>query len=164
MTLNTALNFAIGSSKHIVLQRRKSGTLDGKSYTLLKKYIELIRSGKKTVEGRINKGSFVFAKVGDSISFYTYQGDRISCRITGVNTYSNFREMLKQEGVSNCLPGVVDIEEGVKTYHAIPNYEQNAKKYGVVALKILLEKSFSKKRKNEESDSSQPNKLRKLSD
>lgn len=120
---------------------KKVKTLDGKSFTLLKKYIDLIRSGKKTVEGRVRTGAFEFAKAGDLVSFYTYQGDRISCRVKKVKNYDTFREMLTNEGVSNCLPGLSNsnIDEAVKIYHSIPKYEEKAKAYGVVALQILVE-------------------------
>lgn len=132
-------------------------TLDGKSFTLLKKYIDLIRSGKKTVEGRVRTGSFEFAKAGDLVSFYTYRGDRISCRVQKVQKYETFRDMLINEGVSNCLPDLKDsdIEEGVKVYHSIPKYAEKAQKHGVVALKILVEDPHPikevKKRKRETS-------------
>ena len=65
--------------------------------------------GLKTVEGRLNKGSFKELKVGDIITFYN---DDAICRefnvkITKVTTHNNFETYLRKETLNKCLPGFI---------------------------------------------------------
>lgn len=100
-----------------------------------KQYFDLIRSGQKTVEGRIFSGDCKQMKAGDKILFFCGTNE-ITRTIRNIHVYDSFAEMLQHEGVGTCLPGVRSVERGVAIYHAIPNYRERAYRSGVVALQL----------------------------
>jgi len=104
-------------------------------------YFKTIKSGEKKVEGRINHGKFKQFKKFDKLKFYNSnnQLESVICTILDVKQYDNFKDMLIAEGITNCLPGVYNIERGVKIYHNIPGYESRAREYGVLAIRIKLD-------------------------
>lgn len=105
--------------------------------TLRQPYLSLIKSGRKTVEGRIASGMFKSVAVGSKIRFFN-QGDQVICTVTGVATYASFEEMLKKEGVERCLPGST-IEAGIRIYNSLPGYSERAKQHGVVAIRLNVD-------------------------
>lgn len=114
---------------------KNSLTLDGDTIPIKKQYFDFIATGKKTVEGRIYTYPFTKATKGDVVTFIN-QTQKVTCRITEIVKYKSFKDMLDQEGVRNCLPEISTVDEGVKIYHAIPGYEDKAKKHGVIAIRI----------------------------
>ncbi|HUD00913.1 MAG TPA: hypothetical protein VMR37_01165, partial [Rhabdochlamydiaceae bacterium] len=60
----------------------------------------------------------------------------VDVKITFLRTFPTFREMLKKEGLENCLPGMADLEEGVAVYHHFPRYREREKELGVLAIGI----------------------------
>lgn len=108
---------------------------------LYDKYFQLIKSGKKTVEGRApsKKRNYKDFKVGDTITFKNLRtGERIKVAVDGVVHYPTVEEMLKSEGLKNVSPSVGSIEEGVRAYYAIEDYEERIKKGGIYAIRIYL--------------------------
>ncbi|AEH25540.1 ASCH domain-containing protein [Pyrococcus yayanosii] len=99
---------------------------------LQEEYIELIRTGKKKIEGRLYDEKRRQIKPGDIISF---EGGKLKVRVKALRVYSSFREMLEKEGLENVLPGVDSIEEGVRVYRQFYD-EEREKKYGVVAIEV----------------------------
>lgn len=63
-------------------------------------YVTYILNGTKTVEGRLNKGKFAAAQVGDHVLL----NDVVELVITGKKQYATFKEMLEQEGVARLFP------------------------------------------------------------
>ena len=57
-------------------------------------------------------------------------------RVTKVNRYQSFRQMLEGEGVEACLPGVRGVDAGARIYDGIPGYSQRAMQFGVLAIHI----------------------------
>jgi len=104
--------------------------------TLKQKYIHLIQSGEKTVEGRINKGPISNFRIGERIRFYYFRDrfDDAVCDITDIKRFDSFREMLQKVGVKKCIPEAHDLEEAVRIYDSIPGYAQKAAAFGVVAI------------------------------
>jgi len=103
---------------------------------LKRQYFELVKSGRKTVEGRINSGPFAKMEAGNF--FYFKNGEeKVGCLVTGAIKYKTFREMLSNEGVEKCLPGITSIDEGARIYDGIPGYREKAQRFGVVALQII---------------------------
>jgi ASC-1-like (ASCH) protein len=127
-----------------------------------KEYFLKIRDGFKTVEGRAGKvdtennihenykertTSF---KIGDQIRFKISGNEKLSrskdmivsenvtCEITGVLFYDTFKEMLVESGLSNCLPGVKSIEEGVRIYRGFNGYQKREERYGVIAIHVKV--------------------------
>lgn len=108
--------------------------------TLKQQYLSLLKSGKKTVEGRIASGMFSKVFAGTKIRFFN-QADSVLCTVTKVTKYASFIEMLQGEGVEKCLPGTFSVEAGARIYDAIPGYRERAEQNGVVALQLQIERS-----------------------
>lgn len=107
-------------------------------------YLQLIREGKKSREGRINNGRFSQIQAGEWIKF-TANGDPsdfIYCQVIEKRGYPNFRSMLESEGVDQCLPATQTVDEGEKIYHSFPGYAENAQKHGVVAFELNYKEGF----------------------
>lgn len=97
---------------------------------------ELIKSGQKTIEGRLNKNSFKKIKVDDIINFIN-QNQEIFVKVIDIKEYSSFLEMLKSEDINKVTPLSNSIEDSLKIYRNCYN-QVNENKYGVLALKIKL--------------------------
>ncbi|MDV3103805.1 ASCH domain-containing protein [Thermococcus waiotapuensis] len=98
---------------------------------LQEEYLRAIAEGRKKIEGRLYDEKRQGIKPGDTIIFE----DKLMCVVKDVRVYSSFREMLESEGIENVLPGVKDVEEGVKIYRKFYS-EEKEKKYGVVAIEV----------------------------
>jgi ASC-1-like (ASCH) protein len=111
---------------------------DYRPVTLKEPYVSLIRSGEKTIEGRIRSGMFYGVKIGDRFRFFSHMGD-VYCRVTQVKHYASFLEMLVKEGFKKCIPQVHSLEAAVGIYDKIPGYTERAKAAGVLALHLSVE-------------------------
>jgi len=98
---------------------------------LKEEYLDLIRDGKKKVEGRLYDEKRRQINPGDAIVF---EG-KLKVRVKSIRRYSSFKEMLEREGIERVLPGVHNIEEGVRIYRQFYT-EEEEKNYGVVAIEI----------------------------
>lgn len=112
------------------------------SATLMKKYIHQIKSGGKTIEGRVNSGMFLNFKEGDTVRFFymANTSDDVTCRIVKVAKFSSFTEMLEKEGFRKCLTDVNALEDAIRIYNDIPGYREKASRFGVLALHIKVVK------------------------
>ncbi len=99
------------------------------------KYFQQIRSGEKTVEGRVAKEKFCAFRVGQNIEFVS-ENNRMSARIIELKRFAAFRDMLAYYGVKSCLPDLDCIDQGIAVYHSFPGYEADALKLGVIGIKI----------------------------
>jgi len=131
------------SYREHVDQTRRSGSTSNnhrkvKSITLMKKYIHLIRDGKKTIEGRVGTAMFTGIRAGDHIRFFYMhnQKDDVTCEVTRVTKYKTFRKMMEEEGVQRCIPDCRNLEEGCEIYNRIPGYSVKESKFGVIAFKL----------------------------
>lgn len=124
--------------------------------TLMPKYLELIASGAKSVEGRIRAGMWLHVQPGDTIRFTPNAGpsqpaapdgqgpapmqatESVTVRVTAVHHYDTFEAMLTAEGLSACLPGVDSIADGVEIYRSIPTYRERESAQHVIAVCIAL--------------------------
>lgn len=97
-------------------------------------YKTFILKGIKIVEGRLNKGKFARIKVGDILEIGS---EEIKFNVIKRNIYSNFREMLKKEGIKNVIPDKNDINDAVNVYYKFYTKEQE-KEFQVVAIKIQM--------------------------
>lgn len=94
-------------------------------------YATLILNGLKTVEGRLNKGKFAEAQVGDHVLL----NESVDFVIVAKTAYSTFKEMIESEGLKNVIPNVETVDAAVQVYYKFYTPEQE-KEFGVVALKI----------------------------
>lgn len=109
--------------------------------TLKPFYLRPIKSGLKTIEGRINNGMFKFVKEGDTIRFFNHE-DSVMCTVEKVKKYASFPAMLQAERIQSCLPEITDadpkvaLERAINIYHSISGYEKRAAQHGVLAIHI----------------------------
>ena len=92
-----------------------------------------IRSGRKTVEGRVMRGATLEISVGDAIVFGT-----ATTTVTKITHHNSFRELLLHHGLERVLPGVATIDRGVAVYHGFHGYRDAAAEHGVVAFDIMM--------------------------
>lgn len=95
-------------------------------------YKTLIISGKKTVEGRLNKGKFADLKIWDILELDdTWE----KLEVINLTLYPSFKAMLENEEVRHVLPWIANIEKGIAIYHQFYTSAQEAE-FGVVAIHI----------------------------
>ncbi len=99
--------------------------------TVQEPYASLILQGRKTVEGRLNRGKFATVQVGDRVLI----NDQVEFVITGKNQYATFKEMLEQEGVENVIPDAKSVAEAVQVYYSFYMPEEEWE-FGVVGLEL----------------------------
>ena len=104
----------------------------------------LIKSHKKTVEGRLDKGVFSHLQVGDTVYWYhTQTGEEVKTNIENITKYPSFTSYLSTEGLETTLPlDTIDtIDKGVDLYYRYytPEKEQMC---GVLALQLKIGESY----------------------
>lgn len=107
------------------------------TFTLKDRWLNLIKNGRKTVEGRLNKGIFNQLRINDIILWKSFN-DSVKTKVTYINVYHSFEDMIQTEGLDNILPSINTISDGVNVYREF--YKDSDKIYGVVAvgLEIVL--------------------------
>ena len=98
-------------------------------------YLLAIKSGSKTVEGRLGTATAKKIKENDIINFQCGALNE-KCLVTSIRNYKTFADMLDAEGLQKMLPGCDSIENGVKIYHRFPYYKRDEKEKGAVAFSI----------------------------
>uniref|UniRef100_A0A7S0RNJ1 ASCH domain-containing protein n=1 Tax=Chlamydomonas leiostraca TaxID=1034604 RepID=A0A7S0RNJ1_9CHLO len=108
--------------------------------TIQKKYLDLIISGAKTVEGRTNTPKYRALVPGSLVRLTDGQdeGHTATVRVESLATYASFEDMLRAEGLHSCLPGVATLEEGVTIYRSFPGYSELEQAHGVVAIRVKM--------------------------
>lgn len=101
------------------------------SLTVQEPYAAQILSGRKTVEGRLNRGKFATVQVGDRVLI----NDQAEFTITAKHQYPGFREMLEHEGVARVIPDAADLEAAVQAYYQFYTPEEE-REFGVVGLEL----------------------------
>lgn len=101
-------------------------------------WFSLIKSGKKTVEGRLNHALFKNISVGDKITWKCGSAQHDSI-VSAINKYSSFKDMIETEGLANVLPGIATVADGINIYRQFYS-EDKEKMFGVLAL-IQLDKT-----------------------
>ncbi len=102
------------------------------SINIQEPYYSFILNGKKTIEGRLNKGKFASINIGDSIEL---KPEKIRFLIVEKKIYKNFKEMMKIEGVKNVIPDKNSLDEAVNVYYKFYTKEDE-QTFGVVAIRI----------------------------
>lgn len=108
-----------------------------KKLHIQQQYLDFIKKGLKTVEGRIASASLKAINAGDTILFQC-SDELVSCRVIQKCVYESFEKMLNEMGLQNCLPTVTDVAVGIELYRSFPNYRELETKCGVIAFKIQL--------------------------
>ena len=102
-----------------------------KTFNVQEPYFSFIKEGKKTVEGRLNKGKFANMQVGDVVVV----NDDFDIKIIAKRTYDSFSDMIENEGIQNVIPNASSLEEAVAVYYKFYTKEQE-KMYGVLAIEM----------------------------
>lgn len=66
---------------------------------------ELVKSGEKKFEVRINRGKFADIKAGDCIEFHNSAGDTVRKVIGNISQARSIEEVLERYAVTDILPG-----------------------------------------------------------
>lgn len=97
-------------------------------------YYDLIKNGKKTIEGRTYTGKWKHANKLDIIVF----NNTLMVQIVDIKQYNSIPAMIKGSGLKNILPNKKTLSEGIDLYESIPGYK-DAKKFVALSL-IKVEK------------------------
>ena len=81
---------------------------------MLPRYVDQIRSGQKTVEGRLARGTALLIQVADLLQL----GD-LTLEVQAIETFPNFREMLVHVGYLQALPNAQSLDEAVAEYRSV---------------------------------------------
>jgi ASC-1-like (ASCH) protein len=101
---------------------------------IYKRYFDLIATGRKTTEIRVNDSSRRKIKAGSLIRFRC-QGDQVLTRVTTVNRYASFEVMFDHQDVASVNP-LATREDQLANIRQIYPPEREA--LGVVAIGIEL--------------------------
>ena len=94
---------------------------------------DLVKSRKKTIEGRIYDNKRSIIKIGDFINFKKNNSDEtIMVQVLKITKHGDFEKALRSGKLKNMLPGFRTVKEGVEYYYKFPNYEKKSKELGVV--------------------------------
>ena len=103
-------------------------------------WFSLIKFKIKTIEGRLNKGEFKNMNINDFILFTNNElgfERKFIIEIKNITYYDNFQEYLEKETLEKCLPGLDNIEDGLKIYYRF--YTKNDEsEYKIKAFKFIL--------------------------
>ena len=108
--------------------------------------LDAILDGRKTIEGRLNKGKFAEYKPGDTVSLRRdIRGDdgvlrdgeanAATVTIVAIRQYANFLQMVSAEGYERVIPDAQSPQEAADEYNKYYSSEDQAQ-YGVLAIEI----------------------------
>ncbi len=88
-------------------------------------------NGKKTVEGRLNKGTFATLVVDSQLVL----PNGAVFRVVRITPYPTFLAMLQAEGIERVIPDATSLETARDVYYKFYTKEQEAE-YGVLAIEV----------------------------
>lgn len=108
--------------------------------------LDAIIDGRKTIEGRLNRGKFAQYQPGDIVELrrdirgtdgILHDGDvaEIRVRVVAVRPYASFLEMIKAEGYQRVIPDATSPEDAANEYDKYYSAEDQ-QKYGVLAIQV----------------------------
>ena len=101
-------------------------------------YLNLVRLGTKTVEGRVARAAYLAIHPGDWLHLES-ETDRVVCNVLSVQKFSSFKDMLETVSYQACIPTAKSLEEALTIYLSFPGYKDLEKELGVVAFRIQYE-------------------------
>lgn len=101
------------------------------SCTLQEEFFELVKNGKKTVEGRLNKEKWVLLMVGDTLKMNCKE-KTITKKVCKIMKYKTL-ELFFDAHLNEALPGKSK-EEAFKIYHDM--FKGDEQNYDVLALSL----------------------------
>ena len=112
------------------------------------KLLDDILAGRKTIEGRLNKGKFAQYRIGDRVSLrrdyrddagMLHDGsiDAALVEITATRHYDSFLAMVTTEGFRNVIPDAKTVQEAANEYNNYYSVDDQAL-YGVLAVEVRV--------------------------
>ena len=106
--------------------------------TLADEPFELVESGKKTVEVRLNDEKRKLVSVGDIIEFFRWSGSRsVTAKVVALHRFGSFRELFASDLHSKTGFGDLSEADAADTMYKYYTKEQE-KEYGVLGIEIVL--------------------------
>lgn len=107
-----------------------------------------IIAGRKTVEGRLNKGKFAEYQVGDTVSLRRdIRGadgvlrdgspDAARVEVVAIRHYDDFLSMVTREVYTSVIPSAKNAAEAADEYNKYYSKEDQAR-YGVMAIEVKV--------------------------
>jgi ASC-1-like (ASCH) protein len=127
-------SFTVKELGRLMTERPTEPAVRAHEMGIYKRYFDLIATGRKTTEIRVNDSSRQKIKEGSLIRFRC-QGDSVLTRVTRVARYANFDEMFDHESVASVNP-LATREEQLANIRQI--YPPDREALGVVAIGIEL--------------------------
>ena len=105
-----------------------------------------IIAGRKTIEGRLNKGKFADYRIGDLVWLrrdyrdedgILYDGEPRAClvKIVDIRQYASFLDLARTEDFKTVIPYAETPKQAADEYNKFYSSEDQAK-YGVLAIQI----------------------------
>ena len=80
-------------------------------------YFDAIKSGTKTIEGRLAKQKYTTLKAGDTIQFMNPSGGAsITKKVARVYRYPTFEDAFEHLSYKNAIPNAESSEQAIKIY------------------------------------------------
>ena len=99
-------------------------------------WFSFLKSGQKNVEGRLNKGLFnTFNK--DDIITWKNGKNTVKTQIISIHHHKNFKSLLEYHHLSNVLPQIKTMAEGINIYNEFYS-RADVTKYGTLAIKLKI--------------------------
>ena len=102
-------------------------------YHISQPRLDNLVSGKKRVEGR--KGTLKWKKIESGNHIIFFDKNYYKFLVLDVRIYTTIKEYLLKEGISNALPGIKTVKEGIKIYKQWTTDEEE-NKYGFLAIEV----------------------------
>lgn len=105
------------------------------------KYLGLIATGQKTMEGRLCTSLWSNMHVGQTVTFFDRKSAQsVDVEVENVYQHPDFEDMLRSHGVQQFLPDrrQDDVWGGVSVYHSFPGYQRRVQDLGACAIGFKL--------------------------
>jgi len=111
-------------AKHVLKIRKADG-----------EFLDLIRSGRKTIETRAATKKYQKIKVGDLLRFVC--GKKIvEKKVSEIQHFKTIDILLKRLDLGKIMPHVSSLEQAKQIWFSFPNYKEKIQKYGLLAFKL----------------------------
>lgn len=100
-------------------------------------WLGLIKTGQKTVEGRLKKKEWARMVPGDKITFFNDQ-EEVVVEVVQIKEYKSFVEMITQEGLEKVGIEAIDAQEAAEKVYSPIYQAEEEQKCGVLGIKLKV--------------------------
>lgn len=115
---------------------KKKETKHNHEINVSEPWFSKIKSGMKSVEGRLNKGVFKEIKPDDIIKVNN-ETNYFYIKVIKTDNYNTFSDMIINKGLENVLPGVKTLDAGVAVYRQFYS-EDKENEFKVLAITVKV--------------------------